>query len=302
MDAHAVARPPSPMLALPVASWTDPLAPAMQAEAQEALESGSVLVFPRLAFTLDAAEWRLLAAAESDGSRKNVSYDPATGALKGTALPPDQRPALAAVMRRFADSAQALLLAVAPGYAPHLERARTSFRPTEIAGRAMPWRKDDTRLHVDAFPSRPTRGRRILRVFVNVDPDGTPRRWAVGEPFEEFARAFLPRVLRPLPGSAAVLHWLGVTKGRRSRYDHIMLQLHDAAKRDAAYQGDTARQHRLDFPPGTAWMVFTDQVPHAAHAGRNALEQTFHLDPAGMAHPERSPLRVLERLTGRALT
>ena len=35
--------------------------------------------------------------------------------------------------------------------------------------------------------------------------------------------------------------------------------------------------------------------------GHCALEQTFHLPVAAMAHPERSPLRVLERLAGRAL-
>jgi hypothetical protein len=31
------------------------------------------------------------------------------------------------------------------------------------------------------------------------------------------------------------------------------------------------------------------------------MEQTFHLPVAAMTHPERSPLRVLERLAGHAL-
>ena len=55
------------------------------------------------------------------------------------------------------------------------------------------WRADDRRLHVDAFPSRPNYGERILRVFTNVNPDGEPRVWRVGEPFEAVARRFLPR-------------------------------------------------------------------------------------------------------------
>jgi len=38
-------------------------------------------------------------------------------------------------------------------------------------------------LHIDAFPSRPMHGRRILRFFANVAPDA-PRHWRVGEPFE----------------------------------------------------------------------------------------------------------------------
>jgi hypothetical protein len=203
-------------------------------------------------------------------------------------------------MARFADQADRLLRDLLPGYAPGLERARTSFRPAEIAGREMPWRKDDTRLHVDAFPSRPTRGRRILRVFANADPAGGPRRWHVAEPFEAHARRFLPRLRRPLPGSATLLRLAGLTKGRRSAYDHLMLGLHDAAKRDAAYQAEAPREV-VEFPAGTTWIVFTDQVPHAALAGRCAFEQTFQVDPAVMAEPASAPLRVLERMTGRVL-
>ena len=46
---------------------------------------------------------------------------------------------------------------------------------------------DDRLLHIDAFPSRPMRGRRILRFFANVAPN-SPRHWHVGQPFEDFAR------------------------------------------------------------------------------------------------------------------
>jgi len=42
-------------------------------------------------------------------------------------------------------------------------------------------------------------------------------------------------------------------------------------------------------------------VPHAALAGRNALEQTFYLPVGAQRHPELAPLSVLERLTGRRL-
>ena len=79
-----------------------------------------------------------------------------------------------------------------------------------------------------------------------------------------------------------------------------MLGLHDAGKLDAAYQ-EKAPRVALAFPPGTTWMCFTDAVLHAALAGRCALEQTFYLPVEAMAEPARSPLRVLERLAGRAL-
>jgi CRISPR/Cas system-associated endonuclease Cas3-HD len=75
-----------------------------------------------------------------------------------------------------------------------------------------------------------------------------------------------------------------------------MLRLHDMGKLDAAYQSGAPKAD-VTFDAGTTWFCFTDQVLHAALAGHCALEQTFHVPVAAMSHPERSPLRVLERLS-----
>jgi hypothetical protein len=48
-------------------------------------------------------------------------------------------------------------------------------------------------------------------------------------------------------------------------------------------------------------MCFTDQTMHAAMSGQFCLEQTFHLPVEAQNFPNRAPLKVLERLTGRAL-
>ncbi len=143
-------------------------------------------------------------------------------------------------------------------------------------------------------------GRRILRLFCNIAPDGAPRLWRVGEPFADFAASFLPRVRPPLPGQTWALARLGLTKGTRSRYDTLMLGLHDAAKLDEAYQ-TRGPSTDLSLPAGSTWLCFTDQVLHAAMSGHCALEQTFHLPVTAMRRPEQSPLRVLESLAGRAL-
>ena len=288
------------LLELPVTAWHGPFEAALQRRAIEALESGKVLVLPDLPFAIAPAEARLLDPATLGGHGKNVSLDPQTGRLSNTALPAADADALAGMMQRFADAALTLLTDVFPGYAATLERARTSFRPAEIEGRAYSPRRDDRRLHVDAFPTRPMAGRRILRVFCNVAPDEAARDWLVGEPFADYARTLLPRVKAPVPGSAWMLRRLGLTKGRRGRYDHIMLGMHDAGKFDAGYQAQAPRT-AVSFAPGTTWICFTDQVVHAALAGHCALEQTFHLPVEAMAHPEKSPLRVLEGMTGRAL-
>jgi hypothetical protein len=286
---------------LPIAEWHGPFEPALQARAVDALEAGRVLLLPRLPFRVCQDEAFLLSPKIMGSERKNVSLDPATGTVSNTALGGDEAAKLAGMMQRFSTDAGRMLGDLLPGYAAALERARTSFRPAEIAGRDYSPRHDDRLLHVDAFPSRPMRGRRILRLFCNTAPDGAARAWRVGEPFPDFARQFLPRTGSALPGSAWLQALLGITKGRRSEYDRIMLRLHDTGKLDAAYQSDGPKAD-VAFPAGATWLCFTDQVLHAALAGHCALEQTFHLPIAAMAHPQRSPLRVLERLAGRALT
>jgi hypothetical protein len=204
------------------------------------------------------------------------------------------------MVARFADDAGSLVAALFPRYAPHLRHARTSYRPHTAAGRAVSWRKDDTRLHVDAFPSRPNRGERILRVFCNVNPRGEDRVWRVGENFEAMARRLLPRVRRLVPGEVAALAALRVTKGRRTEYDHLMLGLHDRAKEDVDYQRSSP-QREVRFAPGTTWICYSDQVMHAAASGQFMLEQTTHLPQSALYEPARSPLAVLERITGRRL-
>ena len=285
----------------PQPDWHGPFADGAQSRALAALEAGKVIVLPDLAFRLLPDETAFLNPASSGDTRKNISFDHATGKIANAALD-DAAVRLKAMMERFRQSSLQFLSDLLPPYAkPSLESgARTSFRPDEIEGRHYSPRHDDKRLHVDAFPSRPMRGKRILRLFTNVADDGAARYWRVGEPFDGFARAFMPRLKAPLPGSAWIFDRLGVTKGRRSAYDHYMLGLHDSAKLDTAYQA-RAPKTDLFFKPGTTWLCFTDQVLHAALAGHAALEQTFHLPVEAMAQQETAPLRVLERITDRKL-
>jgi hypothetical protein len=114
------------------------------------------------------------------------------------------------------------------------------------------------------------------------------------------AGALLPRVRGQRPGEPALLRALFVTKTTRSAYDHLMLGLHDAAKADLAYQRDCAQQ-TVRFAPGTTWLCFSDQVMHAAASGQYMLEQTIHIPVSALYDPTRSPLAILERLTGRKL-
>lgn len=287
----------SAVVTLDLEGWLPTLTDEARERVSRALEEGGVIRLPRVGFVLTESEQRFLSPSWSDGHAKNISVD--GGQLKGAVGTAAERAELAAMISRFAAAAAGLVTALFPRYAPYVKRARSSYRPQGAVGRDVSWRKDDSRLHVDAFPSRPNRGERILRVFTNVNP-GEDRVWRVGEPFEAMAKTLLPRISDPVPGASALLAALRVTKGRRSVYDHLMLNLHDRAKADLAYQRDCP-QETVHFAPGTTWICFSDQVMHAAVSGQFMLEQTIHLPVSALYDPARSPLAILERLTGRPL-
>lgn len=283
----------------PVHEWTPTITPTEAVAMRTALERGNVLHFPALDFPLDARERRFLDARWSDGKTKNINLRANETMVRGAVGAPTDLRDLAALIRRYADAAERLVLTLFPDYGLYLKRAGTSLRPAEIAGRPVSWRKDDTRLHVDAFPSNPLRGQRLLRVFHNVDPVA-PRVWRVGEPFADFAQRFLPKTRGMLPGQSWLMRKLHITKRSRSEYDHRMLQLHDLAKADLAYQR-SAPQQTFEFAPGATWVVFSDQALHAAMRGRAMLEQTFYLDPAAIADRTHSPETVLSHLLGKPM-
>jgi hypothetical protein len=272
----------------------------MQASSVAALEAGDVLFLPALEFAVEPREATLFTPAIL-GSSKNSSFDPASGRLGGTTATGADAELLRGFIQRFSAAAGELVERLLPRYRGRVTRGRASFRPAEIAGRQTSWRKDDTRLHVDSFPATPSGGRRILRVFTNVNPEGRARAWRIGGDFDAIAERYGSRLRVPLPGSGQLLALLRVTKTRRSPYDALMLQLHDRMKEDDEFQRGSA-QTAFDFPAGSTWLAFTDAVSHAAMSGQYQLEQTFMLTVDAMSDPQRSPLRILERLKGRSLT
>jgi hypothetical protein len=263
------------------------------------LESEGLVRLTEGGFVASEAEIELMLGDVADWRAKNVSLSPG-GEVRGSSADAETQGRLAAMMQRYARWAEATLHALAPSYAGRLQRGRTSLRTREVAEGAPSRRKDDRLLHVDAFASQPTGGKRILRVFTNISPEGRARVWRIGEPFEDHARRWADQIRRPLPGENWVLQHLGVTRARRSAYDTLMLGLHDRAKLDDEYQA-CAPYRDAAFAPGESWIVYTDSVVHAAMTGRYALEQTFYLPLEAMAAPTVAPARILERLTGRSL-
>ena len=264
-----------------------------------AVEAGKVLYFPRLGFAVQPEEQALLREDTLAPKSRNVSLG-ADGVLKGAAGSAQDQQALAAMVGRFRQQALQLVDDLLPEYKGQLRVAPTSFRPKQVETRAQSVRADDQRMHVDAFPSRPSYGERLLRVFTNLNPHGVPRVWRVGEDFETIARRFLPQAKPYRLWQAKLLNTVHATKSLRSEYDHLMLQLHDLMKFDEQYQKN-GTQVTVPFPPGSVWVCFSDQATHAVMSGQFMMEQTLYLPPGKEVDPQASPLAILTRLVGRPL-
>jgi hypothetical protein len=269
------------------------------------LERGKVLYFRGIPFDFPQADRDFLLSQKQSGSRfhKNISYRPSADILKGVSSDSPDRERLHSVMRHFSHEVTSFVSSLLAPYAGKLKLDFASFRPMEEQGRDLPLHKRNDLLHVDAFPTRPTHGGRILRVFVNINPS-VGRVWNVGEPFD----ASIPRLARAhtlsppfrsalARAAARIARGLGLPVADRSRYDEFMLYLHDWLKENTAFQQESSKQE-LVFPPGCTWLVYTDGVPHAVLSGQYALEQTFIVPPDVLVTAEVAPIRVLESVTG----
>jgi len=269
------------------------------------LERGKILFFAGIPFDFPQADRDFLLSQKQTGSRfhKNISYRPTKDILKGVSSDSPDRERLQRVMQHFSQEATRFVSILLAPYAGKLKLDFASFRPLEEESRDLPLHKRNDLLHVDAFPTRPTRGGRILRFFVNINPSAG-RVWNIGEPFDVFMpRLNKTRTISPPFRNAAgrslarLASIIGLPVADRSRYDEYMLYLHDWLKENIDFQQNSPKQE-LVFPPGCTWMVYTDGVPHAVLSGRYALEQTFIVPPEAFVTPEVAPIRVLESMTG----
>src|SRR5262245_50051850 len=99
---------PSNIYFVPVVSWDENCSESLQQEAVRALEEGRVLFFPNLTFEIRPREKQFLNPAIVSGA-KNVVFNIATGKLGGCLCVGAEAEQLATMLKRFAESAKALL-------------------------------------------------------------------------------------------------------------------------------------------------------------------------------------------------
>jgi hypothetical protein len=276
----------------------------------EMLEHGQILFFREPPFDFPAADQKFLLEQEWSELRmhKNVSYRPSEDSLRGVSGDRETISRLQSIMRNYSAQVTQFLGKFLTPYAGKWNQDFASFRPLEEEGRDLPLHKRNDLLHVDAFPSRPTRGARILRVFTNLNLK-KPRVWRTTEGFEVLARryaggaglqdiaednSFLSRTVQDF-GSKLGFGVLG-----RTPYDMFMLRFHDFLKENEEFQRDCPKT-QLEFPPRATWLVFTDCVAHAVMSGQYAIEQTFLIPPNALVALEAAPYRILGNIAGRAL-
>jgi hypothetical protein len=275
------------------------------------LELGDILYF-QVSPPLISEEDRtfLVTQKQVDASyHKNISYRPLEDRLKGidqndTA----QRTRVHEIMRGYSQRAVAFMSTFLKRYAASWKIDFASFRPVEESGRQVALHSRNDLLHFDSFPTRPSHGDRLLRIFTNIHPDRA-RVWLTAEHFDALAHQFADRVgLKGKPGvldawkhlSIRAAARLGLPVVDRPLYDRFMLKIHHAMKEDAGFQS-TCRKDRWEFPAGSTWIVFTDSASHACLSGQYALEQTFIVRRTSLAAPEKAPVAILEKLAGYAL-
>src|SRR3954468_609042 len=201
------------------------------------LEAGNVVFFPSCPFAFPEEQKEFLRNINFAGGaiHKNVAYRPSSDRVTGVQLDPARTAQLLSILREFSRNIVRFTSELLPEYAAHWKLDYASFRPLEEENRDLPTNKRNDLIHTDAFPSRPTNGDLIMRVFTNIHPTKT-RNWIVTDPFEHVAKQYardagLESIAeransasgRLLNGSARVLRGLGLPVVPRSAYDQFML-------------------------------------------------------------------------------
>lgn len=278
------------------------------------LEANKIVRFPSSPVPLpdDDALRHLRAELPRSLRLKNVSYHPQGQRLVGLEAHAPVRERAEQVLREHADAVSAFLQRVVPHLCVGWTLGKCSFRPIQERGRNLPPHASNELVHVDAGAYGATHGNRILRFFVNVN-EHEDRVWVSKGALQEVLlrhgaaaglldgsgrlririhEKFADRLFSSCVRSLAHLNSLARALDS-SPYDRAMRRLHNYMKDNEAFKADLEGYEEIRFPPGSAWMVFTDGVSHACLAGQFALATTLVIRRAALQYPQFAPYDLL---------
>jgi hypothetical protein len=287
-------------------------------EIEDALEAGQVVWFPECPIALPTErdlDW-LRGGLDAGLRAKNLSYHPESDSVPRFEADENTRVRVENLLRGHGRRVAEFWQRVLPDFVPGCTYGTTSFRPVEEKGRGLKPRSSNELVHIDAGAYGATNGARILRFFVNVHPE-RDRVWGTKGSFEQLmqshellwgaARGSKRRVptrkglfghaYSGLIGAASRLYPLFRVIDS-SPYDRSMRRIHNYMKEDAAFRADLSAYQEIRFPPGSAWMVFTDGISHAALEGQYAFVSTALIPLENCRHRARTPFGILSAAGG----
>jgi hypothetical protein len=272
----------------------------------DALERGRIVRFARCPVDLPCDEDQefLRGSIGVHLRRKNVSYYPDADRVCGLRAPREVLDRTRRILRDHSRRVSDLLRRSMPELTRGWRSGTCSYRPLEEHGRALPPHASNELVHVDAGACGATHGDRILRFFVNLNPE-RERVWLSKGTFAELWRKHGADAGVPAGDLEPVLPermYAGALRAAEralpmlrvvdtSPYDRRMRRFHNWMKDTASFQGGPSSQ--FAFAPFSAWMVLTDGVSHACISGQHALVDTFLVPLANCRIPGQAPYSVL---------
>ena len=283
----------------------------------DSLERGAIVYFPESPVALPAPEDLVFLRQELPGllKLKNISYHPEAGTVRGLDCDDAEvRERVNRILKKTSDDIAAFLSRAAPRLTERWTIGTCSFRPIQEQGRDLDAHASNELVHIDAGAYGATNGDRILRFFINVNPQ-EDRVWVTKGNFPELLRAHGERAgLHYAAGGSSYLRkgsldhaWsgfvrtlsrLGMPTARvldSSPYDREMRRFHNYMKDTPAFQQSEQGHQEFRFPPLSAWMVFTDMVSHACIAGQFAFVHTSLVRLENCRLPELAPINLLRQ-------
>jgi hypothetical protein len=283
-------------------------------EISDSLERGSIVYFPQSPVKLPAEEDleffrqqlpRLL-------KRKNISYHPEVARTRGLkSVDPEETERVNRVLKTVSADIADFLDKVAPRLTRNWTVGTCSFRPLEEQGRNLSAHASNELVHIDAGAYGATHGDRILRFFINVNPQAE-RVWATKGSFPELLAehgehaglghhnagpGYLSKGLSDHVRSGVVnlaAYAMPVFKVLDSSpYDRVMRKFHNYMKDTPSFQQQQQGHQEFRFPPFSAWMVYTDMVSHACLSGQHAFVHTSLVRLQNCHFPELAPINTL---------
>lgn len=280
----------------------------------DALERGRIVHFPQCPVPLPDEEDLEFLREELPRrlNLKNISYHPELNKVLGIKGDHHIVERAERILVEHSRHVERFLTGTIRSLARNWTVGTSSFRPVQEKGRGLKPHASNELVHVDAGAYGATNGDRILRFFVNVNPD-EDRVWGTRGTFAELyhrygvAAGVTPDLragngLRKSPfgnlrtATCNRLCSAGVPLANMldsSPYDRVMRQFHNFMKDNSEFRDNGDDLTVIHFKPFSAWMVLTDMVSHASLSGQHALVNTFLIRLENCHFQELAPINIL---------